>query len=170
MNDVEIGEKTIDLYELSNEKDIVRMSGRANFSLLSNDLIRKKLITKRSFEDAIKWPFCRSLVSGHNCFRTKIYVSADMTVYPCVMERRLKHCTIADGRGMVLDDTIRYFNKDKIKECAQCEYRYACFDCRPNSLSGDLLEKPWYCTYLPLIGEWEDEDIFIEKLRAKWGE
>lgn len=169
MKDVEIGESTTNLYELSHDKDIVRMSGRANFRLLSDDLIRTKLITKKSFQNGIKKTFCGLLVAGHNCFRNRLYISADMTVFPCVMERRLQHCVLNKKTGIILDDSIRHFNKDRIHECSLCEYRYACFDCRPNSLSGDLLEKPWYCTYKPIHGEWENEDDFIENLKIKWG-
>ena len=168
MKDVELGNRTTNLYKLSNEKDIVRMSGRASFSLLSDDLIRKKLITKKTFQTPLKKEFCSTLVSGHNCFKNKIYISANMEVYPCVMERRIKHGVINKESGIILDDTIRNFNKDKIKECNRCEYRYACFDCRPNSLAGDIKEKPWYCTYNPLEGEWENEEKFIEKLKKKW--
>ena len=168
MRGVQLGEKTTDLFELSSERDIVRMSGRANFSLLTDELLRKKLITKKSFQNPIRKRFCSNMVSGHNCFRNKIYVSADMVVYPCVMERRLKHCKVGKNGEILLDDSIRFFNKDKIHECSQCEYRYVCFDCRPNSLSGDTTEKPWYCTYHPLTGEWDDEDAFILGLKQKW--
>ena len=59
------------------------------------------------------------------------------------------------------------FTKDKIEECSECEYRYACFDCRPNSLSRKISEKPWYCTYNPLTGNWEDIDGFILNLKGK---
>lgn len=169
MKGVSLGERHTDLYKLSNEKDIVRMSGRANFSLLSDELIRKKLITKQKFQEPIKRGFCSSLVSGHNCFRNKIYISADMKVFPCVMERRLMHCDIGNGKEITLDESIRNLNKDRIKECCDCEYRYACHDCRPNSLSGDIIVKPWYCTYNPLMGEWEDVDEFIVKLKQRWG-
>ena len=165
MKGVEIGEKGTDLYELSSEKDIVRMSGRASFSLLTDDLIRKKLITKKSFESPVNKNFVARLISGHNCFRDRLYISADMQIYPCVMERRLTHGAINNEAGFNLDDSIRNLNKDKIAECNLCEYRYACFDCRPNSLSGDCFEKPWYCTYNPREGEWENEDEFVEELK-----
>lgn len=169
MKGIEIGEKNTDLYELSNERDIVRMSGRANYYLLSDELIKKKLITKKTFQEPIKEMFCRRLLSGHNCFKSKIYISANMEVFPCVMERRLKHCEISKDTGIRINESICNLNKDKIKECCLCEYRYACFDCRPNSLSGEILEKPWYCTYNPLEGKWEDEETFIEKFKEHWG-
>lgn len=93
-----------------------------------------------------------------------------MQVFPCVMERRLKHCRVTEERDIKLNDTIRHFNKEQISVCSQCEYRYACFDCRPNSLSGVLNEKPWYCTYNPILGTWENTDEFILKLKSTWGE
>lgn len=170
MNNIDIGKKTTDLYTLREDKDVVRMSGRANFSLLSNELIKKKLITKRTFQDPIKKSFCSRLISGHNCFRDRIYISANLEVFPCVMERRLKHCIIDEQNQITLDDNIRYYTKDKVNECSDCEYRYACFDCRPNSLSENLVEKPWYCTYNPMLGEWKDEDKFIVELIEKWDE
>lgn len=168
MKGVELGHKSTDLFELSNEKDIVRMSGRGNFSLLTDELLRAKLITAKSFKNPISKRFCSNLISGHNCFRNRIYIAADMTVYPCVMERRLKHGRIGAHGKIVLDEALRKLNKDSICECNKCEYRYACFDCRPNSLSGDTLEKPWYCTYQPLTGEWSEESSFIEELKQKW--
>lgn len=169
MKDVQIGEKSTDLYNLSNNKDIVRMAGRADFNLLTDELIRKKLITQKSFQNKLNRHFCGNLIAGHNCFRDRLYIAADMSVFPCVMERRLRHCNIDEVGKFILNDEICHFNRDKIEGCAQCEYRYACFDCRPNSLSGNINEKPWYCTYQPLLGKWEDEDEFIKNLKIQWG-
>ena len=167
MDNINIGEKCTDLYSLRYDKDIVRMSGRANFSLLSDELIKKKLITKKSFQKPIQKTFVSRLISGHNCFKDRIYISSNLEIFPCVMERRLKHGIINKKNKIVLDNNIRFFNKDNVNECSNCEYRYACFDCRPDSLSENFKEKPWYCTYNPIIGEWEDEDKFIFELRKK---
>lgn len=168
MTDIEIGEKNTNLYTLSTEKDVVRMSGRANFKLLSKELIKKKLITKKTFQTPLKKPFCIRLASGHNCYNDRIYISVNLDVYPCVMERRIKHCTLNETQSLVLNGAIRNMTKNKINECRHCEYRYCCFDCRPNSLSGDLYEKPWYCTYNPNTGGWSDEDQFIQNLFDEW--
>lgn len=168
MKGVALGERNTDLYRLSTSRDVVRMSGRANFEMLTDDLIKKRLITKNSFRGKIKRHACGNLVAGHNCFRDKIYISADMKIFPCVMERRVQHGTVSTDAGIILDNSIRHLNKDKIEECSQCEYRYACFDCRPDSLQDNFLEKPWYCTYKPLLGEWENEDSFIRDLRKTW--
>lgn len=49
--------------------------------------------------------------------------------------------------GMTLDD---------IKECKECELRYACYDCRaaPFLLTGDLYQRNPLCPYDPIKGEW----------------
>ena len=169
MKDISLGERTGDLYKINDKKDVVRMSGRANFSLLTDDLIKKILITKKTFQKPLNKNFCKLLVSGHNCFRNKIYISSDLKVFPCVMERRLFHCTVNEDIEINLQNSIQRLNKDKIKICNQCEYRYACFDCRPNSLSEDIFAKTWYCTYNPQLGEWENADEFIANLRKNFG-
>lgn len=167
MKDVSLGKKNNDLYTLSEKKDIVRMSGRASFELLDDELIGKKLITKESFSKTVTKAFCRRLISGHNCFRSKIYISADLEVYPCVMERRMNHGSLKDD-NFSLSEKIRYFSKEYVEECSQCEYRYACYDCRPDAISMDINAKPWYCTYNPALGEWEDKQEFIVKLKRQY--
>ncbi len=167
MKDIQLGDKNTDLYTLNEDKDVVRVTGRANLNLLSDKLIKKRLITKETFQKPIKKAFCQRLVSGHNCFNDKIYISANLDVFPCVMERRIKHCSLENGKKLILNDSIRNITKDKIKVCDQCEYRYACFDCRPNSLDKDIDEKPWYCTYDPCTGIWADINDFVEEIKTK---
>ena len=167
MKDVELGEQHTDLYALNPEKDVVRMSGRADLNLLSEELIKKKLITKETFRAPLHKAFAKRLISGHNCFSRNIYISAEMVVYPCVMERRLSHGTLSRKADFLLNRDILKLNKDQIKVCKNCEYRYACFDCRPDSISGDPFEKPWYCTYDPETGVWADSDVFINELECR---
>ena len=72
------------------------------------------------------------------------------------MERRFSHGNIHDSKSIHLKPSILKMNKDYIKGCSECEFRYCCFDCRPDSLTEDIFSKPWYCTYNPEIGTWED--------------
>lgn len=169
MKDVPLGVPNSEFYKLNSNKDVVRMVGRADFSLLSDELIKKKLITKETFKKPITKEFCSRAVGGHNCFQDKVYISADMIVFPCVMERRVNYGVIDESLEIRFNDKIRKFNKDMVDECAECEFRYACFDCRPDSLSGDFKEKPWYCTYMPKLGKWSDIDEFIYNIKKKWG-
>ncbi len=168
MDGVNLGDKNTDLYKLSPNKDIVRLSGRADFKLLNRDLIKQKLIIESDFKSKLNPSLVKVLKSGHNCFSNKIYISSDLNVYPCVMERRLCHGNILRNDLMdVLNEKIMCISKDNISVCKDCEYRYACFDCRPNSIYNDIYAKPWYCTYDPYLGIWADPDNFIEELYEK---
>lgn len=165
MNGVSLGDKNTQLYTLNGDRDVVRMVGRANARLLSPDLVRKRLITKRSFSTPVKIQQVIKCVSGHNCFSTHLYFSVDGSIYPCVMERRISHGNVKDAPlANLLRSEILKFGKDCVNECRDCEFRYFCFDCRPDAMGGRLTDKPWYCTYHPLIGQWEDPEEFIRNL------
>lgn len=161
MKNVTIGDKNTDLYELNPDKDVVRMSGRASTTLISEELLRKKVITQNSFKKPITRAFSSKSIKGHNCFSNKIYISADLNIYPCVMERRISHGRINRGGKITLLESIKQLNKDKVDECCHCEYRYACFDCRSDTINENIYEKPWYCTYMPDKGKWIDLEEFI---------
>lgn len=46
-------------------------------------------------------------------------------------------------------------NKDQIKICSHCEFRYICSDCRAFIKSpDDIYSKPLKCSYNPYIAEW----------------
>lgn len=168
MKGIELGEKRLQPYTLHQDRDVVRMSGRANFNLLSDELIRKRLITKETFTYPLDINFSRRMINGHNCFANRVYIAANLKVYPCVMERRICHCDLTNDKEIHLNNTILSFNKDKVQGCSLCEYRYCCFDCRPNSLSGSFIEQPWYCTYEPETGTWKDVESVIKELHTKW--
>ena len=165
MKDINIGDKNTDLFTLSTKKDIVRMSGRGNLNLLDEKLIKKKLITKDYFSHPLNKSVINSSLFFNNCFGSKIYIATDLTVYPCVMERRFSHGNMKENTNFKLDDAIMKLNKDKINGCKDCEFRLGCFDCRPDSLTGEICSKPWYCTYLPEIGEWELVENSLERIK-----
>lgn len=81
------------------------------------------------------------------------------------MERRIKHDNLK-GKHLkkILNPDILFLKKDNIKICNQCEFRYCCFDCRPDSINEDYTEKPWYCTYNPYKAEWANKDLFIDSI------
>ena len=84
------------------------------------------------------------------------------------MERRFSHGNLKNGMLKdILKKDILTFKKDKICECQSCEFRYACFDCRPDSISNNIYEKPWYCTYTPATGKWEDPEEYAKKILSK---
>ena len=91
-------------------------------------------------------------VHGHSCWRGKIAIAPTGDVFPCVFARDLvlgnvKHQSLSD---IIVSDSLRQIwglTKDKIETCRDCEYRYACFDCRAKAES--LTSKPTDCWYNP---------------------
>jgi len=48
-------------------------------------------------------------------------------------------------------------NKDKIKVCQDCEFRYICTDCRAYLEDPkDIYSKPLKCGYDPYTGKWSE--------------
>lgn len=169
MKGICIGEKSTELYSLHPYKDIVRLSGRADLNLLTRELLKQKLITKKSFHSKLNKTRVFENLKINHCFGKKLYVSANLDVYPCAMERRFSHGNLRNGELKdILKDSICYMTKDFVDECKDCELRYACYDCRPDSVSDSIFEKPYYCTYKVATGEWADEDSFVETFFDKY--
>lgn len=169
MKNIDLGAKNTEFYKLNPDKDIVRMAGRGNLSLLSRELLKKKLITEKTFSTPLSMALLHRIRHGHNCFSRRLYVAADLTIYPCVMERRVSHGSLKTGNLKdILKHDIFSLDKDRINGCKDCEFRYCCHDCRPDSLSENILEKPWNCTYDPYKGIWIDSDSFIDKLETEY--
>ena len=168
MKGVEIKEANTDLYKPNSRKDILRLSGRGNLHLMTRELLIKKLITEERFSHSLPQYVIEGIMQGHNCFSTKIYIGVDGMVYPCVMERRFNYGSIFEKSLNEILNQSSFISKDDVNECKNCEYRYICFDCRPDSISNNIYEKPWYCTYKPQEGRWEDKEQFVERLCEKY--
>lgn len=165
MKDVSLGEKETDLYTLNAKKDVIRMAGRGNIGLLTPELLDRKLITKKTFSYALNPQTIACHTNGNRCFASKLYISANLEVYPCVMERRISHGNLNNkSLNNLIKREIQEFNKDKVEGCKDCEFRYACNDCRPDSLSEDIYSKPYYCTYDVSQGEFMDENEVINRI------
>lgn len=162
MKNVEIGEKNTDLFNINLKKDVIRMAGRGNISLLDEKLLRRKLITPDTFSAPLNKERIINSLNGHNCFSNKIYISAHLDVYPCVMERRISHGNLKNNSiSNTLDNNILFYNKSNIEECCDCEFRYTCHDCRPDTISNKFNSKPYICTYDVYNGNWQDFDQYI---------
>lgn len=165
IKDIKLGTQNTDLFRLSQNRDVVRLTGRAKLDLLDVELIKKRLITKERFTIPLNKDFVSRMVYGHNCFSRRLYISSNLDVYPCVMERRIHHGNMKGGSLQnIIKDKILQFNKDNIEVCNKCEFRYCCHDCRPDSLDGNIDAKPWMCTYNPAEGEWENPENYAMKI------
>ena len=165
MKDIDLGEKEEETFVLDPVKDPVRLSGRGNLSLISPKLMKDKLITPWRFSTPIDRDWVIRALNGHQCFSIKIYIEHDLNVRPCVMERRASHGNLR-GKTIqeILNKDILYLNKDKIEGCRDCELRYACHDCRADSMSSNIYAKPYVCTYDVENGIWKDPKEYIKEL------
>lgn len=91
-------------------------------------------------------------VYGHGCWRGKIAIAPTGDVFPCPPARdivlgNVKRQSLSD---IIVSDHLKQIwelTKDKIETCQDCEYRYACFDCRGKAKN--LTSKPTDCWYNP---------------------
>lgn len=145
-------------------RDYIRLTGRGNLSHYDRQLLSEKIITLDTFqfnnlEDTLKSTYSEC------CFANYVYIGSDMNVYPCVMERRLCHGNLRNhSLSEILDKKLINFSKNDVKVCCQCEFRHICKDCRPDSLSMKVDDKPWYCSYDVETGEWTDINTFIDEI------
>lgn len=145
--------------------DLPRITGRAGLHLYSKDMMRRKLITKNTFRKPINVSNFLKNTQIHNCFGSKLYIDYSLQVYPCVMERRLCYGSLRNiSINQMVGKSPVFLTKNKVNGCKDCEFRYACFDCRPDSNGSGVYDKPWYCTYDPYNGIWEDVDNFTNSL------
>lgn len=95
-------------------------------------------------------------ISGHNCFSSVFAVRSDGSVMPCIMTRSsmLPNLLTKSMADLVNSEEYKRWStitKDHIEGCKDCEFRYACFDCRPDAMGdndGNMLAKP-SCGYDP---------------------
>ncbi|HNS44427.1 MAG TPA: radical SAM protein [Alphaproteobacteria bacterium] len=164
---VKLGKKTNQCFTLFNRKRSIVLAGRASLSLYNKSMLLAKMLTLKCFSKSISFDSVSKMVSGHNCFSTRLYIDSNMDVYPCVMERQFKHGNLLDNNlSDILKTEIFDLTKDKIESCKVCEFRYACMDCRPDRFSGNLYAKPWYCAYVPEEGKWLSKSDFFKILEG----
>lgn len=141
--------------------DVVRPTGRGDDAALRPTAYVKPPITPPFFTDrdtfyhAQRW---------HTCLAGKLAVTSDGDVIPCIFARgqvcgnvlRQPLAEILNGQQLQ-----RYWRttKDQVEKCCDCEYRYACMDCRPLAQGSDQARR-WLacatgCPYNPYTGIWE---------------
>lgn len=154
------------LYRL--DPKLPKVTGMADLDGYDFGMFKSKAITKDSKRHKIDKFTVQKAISGHQCFIKDLYVSSLLDVYPCVMERRTSHGNLK-GKKLkdIINPEIRGMSKDYIDGCKECEYRYACFDCRPDSNGKGLYSKPWFCSYDPTKGVWHPLEELYNHLKGK---
>ena len=99
----------------------------------------------------------------NSCWYGKAAITATGDVIPCIFARD-KVCgnILSDEVDQIKEKLVAYWkiNKDSVEVCKDCEYRYACDDCRPlaEGETGDFYAKNPRCFYNPYTGCWNDHD------------
>lgn len=144
-----------------------KIASHAEYLDLDYETFKGKAITKKTKAYPINKEFVIRSISGHQCFMHEVYISSTMDVFPCVMERRMSHGNLTKQRlKSIINNKIRQLSKDYVEGCKNCEYRYACFDCRPDSRGNGFYSKPWFCSYDPTTGKWADLKEMYKNLRG----
>lgn len=109
-------------------------------------------ISKEKFQKAL---------SHNTCWYGKIAITPTGKVIPCIFERRLE---LGDITKQSISDILdskqlrRLWNLDfsQIDYCKDCEFRFACKDCRPLAMAKchDIKSKNPRCLYNPYTGMW----------------
>jgi len=140
--------------------DVVRPSGRGQDA----DLVPEKVARPWCFQEQAEFmevdrETFRRRTCGNGCWQGKLTISSTGDVYPCIMQRDEACGNVRDlSLRQIIDGPIRKYwglSFDQIEVCRDCEYRYACPDCRPIAFgsTGRLTAKPPHCSYDPYRGE-----------------
>ncbi|MBU2068137.1 radical SAM protein, partial [Patescibacteria group bacterium] len=143
--------------------DIVRPTGRGlKKEILTDKLNLWRLKRKPIFPKITEQEFIRNK-KGHSCWQGKLCVTSSGLVIPCIMAREEICGSVKDQSlsGIIHSDNLQNswnLSKDRIEICRDCEFRYACFDCRPLAKGeiGNLYVQGNNCLYNPYQGEWKD--------------
>lgn len=145
--------------------DLVRPSGRGNDAEIFPDKISKRQQYKvRARFITTDRPTFIKRFNGNGCWQGKVVVSSTGAIHPCIMQRDDISTNVrTSSLRSILDGDLRKYwdiSLDDIEVCRDCEYRYACQDCRPVAYgqSGRLTAKSLHCSYDPYAGEWKDAE------------
>lgn len=149
--------------------DIVRPTGRGDDAALIPALYTKPPIRPPFYTDEYSFAQAQKY---HSCLTGKIAVTANGDVIPCIFARsQICGSVLTASLAEILNGAplkaIWHTTKDQVEKCQDCEYRYACNDCRPLAQSSDG-QKRWLacstgCAYDPYTGQWNDTGTKITK-------
>jgi len=105
----------------------------------------------------------------NNCWSGKLAIKDNGDVLPCIFARDIVIGNILiESLSTTLEKAIPYWGMslDQVDGCKDCEYRYACHNCRPLAMgiNENINCKEARCCYDPYDGVWRDiEECTKEK-------
>lgn len=143
--------------------DVVRPTGRGDDQALLPTAYTKQLIKPPFFTDPESFAKNQNF---HSCLAGRLAITANGDIIPCIFARsQICGNVLEASLHTILNEqplkTCWQTSKDCITKCQDCEYRYACPDCRPPAQSLDP-KKCWHaapadCLYNPYTGKWEED-------------
>lgn len=111
------------------------------------------------------------LQAFNGCLHGKIAVDRNGDIRNCPSMRRsfgnIGTTSLVAAASAAEFRTSWRLNKDLIATCRDCEFRYACTDCRAYVEDpDDPRSKPLKCGYDPYIGEWQDWRSNVWKMKV----
>lgn len=96
----------------------------------------------------------------NTCLFGKLSIHPDGLVCPCEFSRDIVYGNVkSESISQILQsdalDDLWFLDYSKISTCKNCEYRFACHDCRMLSGRTGLYDKNPRCLYNPSVGEWD---------------
>lgn len=142
--------------------DVVRPTGRGDDKDLIPSMYTKQPIKPPFYTDAATFAKAQKY---HSCLAGKIAVTATGDIIPCIFARsQICGNILTESLADVLSGQPlqKCWNttKDHVEKCKDCEFRYACNDCRPLAQGSDPAKR-WLacsagCSYNPYTGKWEE--------------
>jgi len=140
----------------------VRHSAQNSHAATDLDIIKHRYQTKPVFYTSLSE--YNKNIHFNSCWYGKLAVTSTGNIIPCIFARDNICGNIkTDSIDIIRKKLLLYWGitKDKVAVCKDCEYRYACDDCRPlaDGETGELYGKYPRCLYDPYTGVWGDIDI-----------
>lgn len=147
-------------YNLKDTKnyDIIRPMGRGEIKEnIPYELFKDRYINQMKNIPNYSYNFYWYNKVFNSCWGNKVCLKYDGNIYPCVMSKISFGNYKNVNKILNVKNSYRFINKDKVKICKKCEFRYLCTECRAmySSKKKNLKEKPFTCTYNPKIGIFE---------------
>ncbi len=148
-----------------NMPDVVRPTGRGANTSIVPEHYKKAPISPPFFTDEESFNLAQQY---HSCFAGRAAITTQGDVIPCIFAREkvcgnIKQHSLAEivAANSPLQQCW-HTTKDCLTKCKDCEFRYACTDCRPLAQSmsetGDWLACTAGCSYNPYTGKWEESE------------
>ncbi len=151
-----------DVIRPSCKNNIINSHRVSNINLLEQryNVYPKFTITKKQFE-LNHW--------YNSCWNSKLAITSNGDVIPCIFARDDVVGNIKEDKFENIIKQIEdkwMITKDKVEVCKDCEFRYACHDCRPlaKTINDNVYSKYPRCCYDPYKGIWEDIEKCTKEL------